>query len=201
MTVAASIAQTMSLGSITFNRATAPVADGMIVHQVSVPAADPGDLTTRTDDDTGVVTVDDSGHAFAVSDRVDLYWAGGCRRGMNVTVVVTTAVTIDAGAGDNLPSQGVSVTLIEPTLLDVSVLGTLVKSILLAAAQLGQFVFVNVSDVEQFQQKVGTGHAYVWEEDDGNVNPITGDQIEGIYLSHGAEAAATMKVGILHDNS
>lgn len=201
MSVLGSIAYTMSLGGVVFNQATAPSADSMIVQKVTVPAAKAGDLTTRTDADTGVVTVDDSGHSFIDTDRVDLYWDGGCRRGMAVSGVPSgAAVTIDGGNGDDLPVQDTAVTMIEPLLLDISVLGTNVNAIMLATAKLGQFVFVNVSDAEQYWRKIGAAFAWSWEENNGQVNPITGDQIEGVYLSHGEITAVEMKVGILHDN-
>jgi len=191
----------MSLGNITFNQASSPSADGMIVHDVSVAIGEVGSLSTRTDADTGVITIEDSGHSFEVDDRVDLYWSGGSRRGMNVTVVAGALVTIDAGSGDDLPSALSDVTLIVPTLLDVSVLGTLVEAILLSTTQRGQIVFVGSGATEHYQKELGLAKSWEWEDGNGDLNPITGDQIEGVYVSHDGIIAATMKVGILHNNA
>ncbi len=66
-----------------------------------------GQLTTRTDADTGVVTVisdSDTGHGITTSSTVDVYWQSGQRIGMSVTAVTAKAVTVDGGAGDDLPT-------------------------------------------------------------------------------------------------
>lgn len=66
-----------------------------------------GQLTTRTDDDTGVVTVisdSNDGHGITTSSTVDVYWQSGQRIGMSVSAVTNKAVTVDGGAGDALPT-------------------------------------------------------------------------------------------------
>ena len=200
MGIRSTIQKTLSVGGVVFTQSKTPLGDGMIVHNQSIAAGDLGSLSTRTDADTGVVTVDDSGHAFNVGDRVDIYWAGGCRRGMAVTVVSGALITVDSGDGDDLPSQGVDVTIIEPTLFDIVVLGTNVNAILLGTEKLGQFSFVDSSAAEDFQKEVGAGCVWDWLEDNGETNPITGDSIAGVYVSHGHTAACLMKVGIVYDN-
>ena len=62
-----------------------------------------GSLTTRTDNDTGIVTLS-TGHGIETADVVDVYWVGGVRYGMDATVAAN-AVTVDGGAGDNLPAE------------------------------------------------------------------------------------------------
>lgn len=77
-----------------------------------IPAANAGTLTTRTDNDTGTVTL--SGGHTVVNGRVDAYWADGSRIGMTATVTVNSVV-IDGGAGDNLPAQDAAIRLTNPT--------------------------------------------------------------------------------------
>jgi len=62
-----------------------------------------GTLSTRTDNDTGIVTLA-TGHGIETADVVDVYWVGGIRYGMDATVAAN-AVTVDGGAGDNLPAE------------------------------------------------------------------------------------------------
>ncbi len=200
MSVSATIQKTMNLGGKIFNQSGTVTADSAIVQEVSVSPGDAGTLSTRTDNDTGVVTVDDSGHAFTISDRVDIYWTGGCRRGMAVTNVSGADVSIDGGAGDNLPTQSTEVTLIEPTLLDIVFSGTNCKAILLHTTKLGQFVFVSSGPTEQYQVELAANKSREWEDANGVDNPITGDSITGVYVSHGDTVAATMKVGVLYNN-
>jgi len=202
MSLSASLTKTLTLAGKNFSQSTAPTAEAAICHELSIPAGAAGTLSTRTDADTGVVTVDDSGHAFVDTDRVDIYWANGSRHGMAVSGAPTgNAITIDGGAGDDLPAALSSVTLVEPTLLDLSVLGTLVTAILLATTQLGWFVFADSGGTTHFAQRVGSDMVWDWQDGNGDANPITGDQIDKVWLSHGAAAAKAMKVGILHDNS
>lgn len=201
MSVSGTITKSISLGGQTFNQSSTPSADAFIVHNESVAAGEEGSLTTRTDADTGVITVDDSGHSFAETDRVDVYWTAGCRRGMSVSSVTGAAITVDGGSGDDLPAEDSTVTIIEPVLLDLSVLGTRVEAILLSTDTRGQFVFIDDGSLEAYQKELGAGYSFDWIDGNGTTNPITGDQIEGVYISHDGSSAATMKVGILHDNS
>lgn len=200
MSVSLSVTKTNSLGGKTFNESTTVTGDGAIVQELSVAAGSAGTLTTRTDADTGVVTVDDSGHAFAELDRVDLYWTGGARRGMSVSSVSVNGVTIDGGSGDDLPSQDTVVTLIEPTEVDAVVLGTNVNGIVLYTSQIGQFVFADSGDSEHLAVELTAGKAYSWTEGNGTTNPITGDSIAKVFVSHGGTSSATMRVGVLYDN-
>ncbi len=70
-----------------------------------------GALTTRTDDNTGIVTAASAQHNL-VSGKVDIYWGSGAgagsRHGLDL-VVTGTALALDGGAGDNLPLQASSV--------------------------------------------------------------------------------------------
>ncbi|KKK87215.1 hypothetical protein LCGC14_2755450, partial [marine sediment metagenome] len=109
MTVPMSIKKNIGMGGKQFSESSSITGDGVILHDVSIPAADAGELTTRTDADTGVITVDDSGHAITDSDKVDVYWADGSRRGMSVSSVSGALVSIDAGSGDDLPTNGTTV--------------------------------------------------------------------------------------------
>jgi len=80
------------------------------------PSGTAGTLSTRTDDDTGVVTLS-SGHGLQVNDKVTVAWPaspGGIRSLMTVTDVTGDDVTIDLGTGDVLPAQAAAVTVIKP---------------------------------------------------------------------------------------
>lgn len=88
--------------------------------------AHPGSLTTRTDADTGVVTAPNSrglAHGITAAHTVSVWWAGGRRTAMTVSSVTGTAITVDAGSGDNFPALGTPVDIgIDPT----STLGTVI---------------------------------------------------------------------------
>ncbi len=92
--------------SQTFNRS----ADSAINHNIAIPAAKTGTLTTRTDNDTGVITLGVSA-SISTGAVVDVYWSTGRRYGVTVGTVSGTSCPIDLGAGDNLPSTSTAVTI------------------------------------------------------------------------------------------
>jgi len=71
-----------------------------------------GTLTTRSDDDTGVLTMDDGMHGIATGDVVDVQWADGSRLAITVGTVAGTTVPIDGGRGDVLPAESTAVTVV-----------------------------------------------------------------------------------------
>src|SRR5437870_3562372 len=100
MSMTGNFTKTMNIGGKVFPRAVTLSADALLVIEDSIPKALPGSLTTRTDNDTGSVTVIGT-NTIITGDKVDVYWSGGQRRGMTVGTVAGQVVPIDLGAGDN----------------------------------------------------------------------------------------------------
>jgi hypothetical protein len=73
----------------------------------------PGTLTTRTDDSTGTITMDDAGHRVRTGARLFVFWeAGGDkagRYGVIAGAVSAAMVPISSGKGDKLPAAGTAV--------------------------------------------------------------------------------------------
>lgn len=99
------------------NVGTMSLADSVIVDsggvaQVSeeIPAAKTGTLTTRTDNDTGTLTMSAS-HGITTGAKIDIYWTGGRRYNVEVGTVSVNSVPFDNGSGDNLPTNNTSVTV------------------------------------------------------------------------------------------
>lgn len=99
----------ISLGSI--SRSITRTGDSKIEAEIALPAGTAGTLSTRTDNDTGVVTV--TSHSITTSDTVDVYWSTGRRYGVDVTAQTSTTISIDLGAGDNLPSSSTAVVIVK----------------------------------------------------------------------------------------
>ena len=95
---------TVQGGGISVQESVTRSGDSTVAAQIALPAGKSGTLTTRTDDNTGVVTVA-SGHGITDSDTVDVYWSTGRRYGVDVTATDSTTISIDLGAGDNLPAK------------------------------------------------------------------------------------------------
>jgi hypothetical protein len=70
-----------------------------------------GTLSTRTDDDTGTLTMS-GGHGIETGDTIVLQWDGGARYSVEVGTVAGNSVPIDNGRGDVLPDAMTPVTVI-----------------------------------------------------------------------------------------
>jgi hypothetical protein len=200
MAISARITKTMSMGGVNFNSGTTVTADAVIVNEESVAAGYAGTLTTRTSDTAGTVTTTATPTGITDGDRVDIYWSGGCCYGATVGTVSDKVIPFTLAAGDVLPVQTTAVMIVEPVLLDMEVLGTNVDTIMLYTEKLGQFAFVSSGPTDEYQVEVPAAGSWAWNEADGFANPITGDSIVGVYVSHGHTAAATMRVGVLYNN-
>jgi hypothetical protein len=185
----------------TFTNVVEGEGNGKEVVSPTVPAAKTGTLTTRTDNDTGVLTMT-AGHGFATSDKLDVFWSGGSRRNMTATVAVN-AVTVDGGSGDNLPVVSTAVTAMKPTSVDFTVTGDDVLALMVSnPADDGYAVFMDdqVSPAEisaaTFRVGLNSGFAYGLDTDPDNSadNPLAGVNTTSVKLSHGATADKTMRV-------
>jgi hypothetical protein len=115
----ANIAYSISVsgGSQSLGSQKVRTADGTVDVSPTLQPGKAGTLSTRTDDDTGVITA--TAHGLSVSDVVDVYWSGGRRYGMIVSSVAdANNVTVgtaggDVGAGDAFPIATTAVVITE----------------------------------------------------------------------------------------
>ena len=106
---------------------------------ITLAAAQTSTLTTRTDDDTGLVTK--VAHGYSVGDVVDVYWsgAGNVRYGMSVaTVPDADTYTVDGGAGDVLPAQATVLTVAEQQVVNTDIKGDQIALIFTAVESTSQ---------------------------------------------------------------
>ena len=163
----------------------------------SVPAAKPGVLTTRTDNDTGTFTMD-AGHGFSTSDAVDVFWAGGSRRAMTATVT-GNSVVLDGGSGDTLPAAATAVTAMKPVEVAFGVDATATGVAVVAACPVsGWVVFRDAADAVLLAARVPAGvNAYVWVTGMGS-NPLAGAAVGNVLVSHAdATQAQTVTAAVV----
>lgn len=183
------ISQRFTIGAYSYVENLAIEANAVINPKDSIDAAKTGTLTTRTDADTGSVTAQ-AAHGIITGDRLDVYWAGGSRRGMTVGTVSGTTVPIDGGAGDDLPIATTALTLMVPTEVDFTVDGDNVQGIVYAATAKGTIVFTDGSDVEVDSHVFTAKGNAEWHTGSGITNPFAAETIAKCYLSHGDSTKA-----------
>lgn len=190
-------------------RSTPRTSEGGGNREVSIPAGKAGTLTTRTDNETGSLTLG-SGHGIVTGQVIDLFWSGGARYGITVGTVSGTTVPIGAdnsGTGDNLPSAATAIVASPRTLINADVDGDNVSALacqmVYASNQVTSQSHASFQDassdiIAAIDMEANTPRLY--DVTGGDANPFTGDPITKIYVSNGSSAAAgTFKLLWLQD--
>lgn len=168
----------------------------------ALPVAKVGQLTTRTDADTGELTMS-SGHGITTGDRLDVYWTGGSRRGMTAGTVATNAVPIDGGSGDDLPTNLTAVTASVPVEEEMLLTGDDATCIAMFSSRRGSIVLAESDDSEALGREVGAEsggeQSWFWHESRNETNPLASADVAKVFFSNGDSSnTAVMRVAVLH---
>jgi len=161
----------------------------------SIPAAKTGTLTTRTDANTGSLTMSAS-HGITDGQLLDVFWSSGSRRGMTVGTVSTNVVPIDGGSGDDLPIATTAITAMVPVAVEFVVDGDTVLGFGVTSAAIGYIVFIDdaAAVIAAATYKITTaGYGKVWATGSPGTNPLAGDVTSLVKFSHGQTTAQVMK--------
>lgn len=199
--------QNFSLNGVAFNWNKTITSDNLAASSPSsIGVAVAGELTTRTDNDTGTLTMDSAGHGIQTGDRLDLYWDGGARIGMTVGTVSGTSVPIDLGSGDNLPALNTDIRASVPTEEALVVTGNdavafLITSNLSGADWSGYVTFTTSGDaLIASYELTGDQPSNEWDSGlIGTTNPLAGQTVSKVYFSHGNLESRTMGASVLYD--
>ena len=162
-------------------------------------------LTTRTNDSNGVITAG-TGHTITTNDVVDVYWTGGRRFGMDATVD-NLAITIDGGAGDNLPALNTNtMSLMEqiemPECLfdgdQTKIFGVFYKNpgtpAALAHVDLQDDTGTSIEDYDLVEERAFGGLDNIVNVEEGETNPFASETVEEAKGSHNAATEGTMYI-------
>jgi hypothetical protein len=172
--------------------------------EVAVPAAVAGTLSTRTDNDTGVLTVA-SGHGITTDDTVDLYDASGdlIRKDMDVTAVTGTTISIDAGSGSNLPSATTAVIVCKQTLITSLIAGDDIQFIVIGLdlpgvnQAKGRAIFEQADDTDIFEATLKGPMS--WNIAGGQTNDFAGVTVAKTRVTHPQVVAGKFKIISMED--
>ncbi len=191
------VSESTTLDGVTTPHTTYIDGDSVDKKNPTVAAAKSGTLSTRTDNDTGELTMS-GGHGISTGDVIDVYWSGGSRVNMTVGTVAVNAVPIDGGSGDNLPVATTAITAMVRHEENFTVVGNDVVGILLSSSVPATVTFAESDGTTV----VGTPirltaddastprYNYVWHADKGT-NPLAGGSVGTILLSHGSTSSVT----------
>lgn len=194
------ISMTMNVAGVVASGLASRTESGQISHEVPLPAGKSGTLSTRTDDDTGIATLG-SGHEITTDDTVDVYWSGGVRYGMSVTAYDATTVTVDLGAGDALPAQDIEIIVTPRVEINTDFDGDDAVMVAAHCAQRCHMEFTEDDGTNVAAKEMAAHEGWAWASEQGETNPLTGNEIGKIQATNGSATAATLKIGILYDSA
>lgn len=197
-----------NVGGIGANETLALSSDGGISQDISIAAAFIGTLSTRTDDDTGVVTVPASpAHDIVGTDVVTLFFADGHRRDLVVDSVTATTITfggVTIGDGDVLPAQDDPITIQKQTVVDVDFVGSDMEALFCKCGSARMLVGFMASGTRELNVEFSAtkGLHYFWRIGDpvATVNPLAGHIIDEVRVAHDGAAVKTFAMQVNYNS-
>lgn len=175
--------------------------NGWDVGPVAVNAAVAGTLTTRTDANTGTLTLA-ADHGIVDGDKVDIYWTGGSARYFTVGTVAGTSVPIDLGVGDALPVATTAVTVckVRDEGAQAIVHSTIVGVLLVGGAAATTFVFRTSANAELLAVVLPANQSYIWTSESGIDNPFSAGTVAKVSMTHAGTTATQQTGGAVYYN-
>jgi hypothetical protein len=195
----ATISKAVTLGGKSISGAVTVTPVTEDAGQATLVAAKTGVLGTRTDNNTGTLTMT-TGHGLTTGLIVDIYWVGGVQRNVTLGTVSVDSVPFDLGVGDNLPIATTAVTVGVQTAIDLDAVGS---TIVIA------FAHAKLKGCAGFQQNDGTvivtaimAAQEVWDNTTLDTNAFSGVTLGKVVVSNGDSTASNViTVGIGRNNS
>jgi hypothetical protein len=174
------------------------------VDDLSIPLAQGGVLTVRTNNTDGTLTMNNVAHGIVTGQRFDLFWAPAGKPQSRFYCVAGTVsgtsvpFTGGTGGGANLPAATTPMTVGVSTSRPFVLTGSNLSALFMALPQgwNGYFAFDSAGTIEEFAQYVRGGYPYSWWSADQNgnakfdqagnpiANPLAGDLPQKVWISH-----------------
>jgi hypothetical protein len=187
--VSGTYTQNLSIGNVTANTTLAVAGENSVQANPTVLAAQAGTLTVRTDDTSGSLTMVSGSHGITTGQRVDLYWTGGKCYGAVVGTVAGSVVPIASVAGgDILPLATTVVNVGIPNEVAFNVIGNNMQGLVIYSPVEGYVILADGS-TNHHVQYLAAGGGYAWATGSGVTNPIAGDTLTKVWMSHSSTGA------------
>lgn len=196
----------ISVGGVSSSGTNTRDCDSQIGHDPEVPAGQAGTLTTRTDNDTGVITLDDAAvPTVTTSDTVCVFWDGGYRYGCTVTAVGATTVTVDVGTGTNLPVLTTAVVVAKEVTVDTDLDGDLVKVFTVSLPGGGDLHFrildATGTATTVLVNRLDAGEVVAWNDSSIFTNPFAAADINSVVVAQDGLTAVDLAMGFGYDST
>lgn len=191
---------TTTIGDLTITSSVVRPADAILTYDPVLPAGTAGVSENKTDADTGDVDLE-AGHGLSNDDTVDVYWDDGRRYGMDAQVA-TNIITLDGGAGDDLPADGTAMVVTKQVQITAGFDGDEVQMIVVGCDQRCHLDFQDSGSNSLAAVDIPAGEKWQWAVDTGIANPLTGNATADIFASNASSTVdALLKIGIMIDST
>jgi hypothetical protein len=192
----------------TISQSIPRTADAAGAREVSLPIGYAGTLSTRTDNNTGTVTLA-SGHAITTGANVDIYWSGGVQYDVTVGTVSVNSMPFDLGIGDNLPIATTAVVVSVRTQINLDIDGDALSLLAIMQRYASNLItsdsHINFEDASSdliAELDLDANGPLVYDIAGGATNPFTGDPITKAFASNGSTTdVATLQILWLQDST
>lgn len=193
----ATISQRTTIGGLTIEGSTTVEGESALTYEnTALAAAKSGTLSTRTDNDTGVIT--SSAHGITEGQKVSVFWSGGSRYNMDVGTVATNTLAIDGGAGDNLPSATTAVTVCVQTEANFAITGNQLQAIAIKGNRRCVVLLSGSDSTVHLPNDLLANEAYTWVNGT-TTNPVSGDTVTKLVIANGETSTLTLQAAAVLD--
>jgi hypothetical protein len=176
---------------------------GQVGIDPTLPAGQAGTLTTRTDNDTGVITLDASAiPTVTAASTVSVFWNGGYRYGVDVTAVAGSTVSIDIGSGDNLPVAATAVVIAEEVVIDLDLDGDLMTAWVYSCSNESHIRFmddIGTTPATLIPTRLDANEPAFFFADNIYTNPFTNREIGRVIFANAGTTAVKVALAIGYD--
>jgi len=195
------IIATASVAGLSIQSVTQRTASGQLAHEVVLPAAAAGVLTTRTNDTDGQLTMDDAGHGITTGDKIDIFHDGGVSYGATVGTVAGTTVPFTGAGGDVLPAEDDAIAADVQVEVDVDFDGDKAELVLVMATARGHITWIDTGSATLDTAELTASEPWQWIAGQGVTNPLAGNPVDKVFLTNGNSAGtATLKIAALYNS-
>jgi hypothetical protein len=167
------------------------------VQDIVLPAGIAGTLTTRTDANTGIVTVA-SGHGITDSDTLCVFFADGSQYAVDVTATTSTTISIDAGLGTDLPAASSAVVISKQVVSTLVVSGSSIAAWGLSNPTRVRAQFKATATVT-LTSDIAAEEGLAWVSGI-YTNPLAGASITTLVLANGETTESTVGFALLKNS-
>lgn len=185
----------VSAGGIFVNESRVISADGLIAAEPVLNLAFPVSDWVKTDANTAAGNL--AGGHGQTTGVFDVYWDGGRRYGVTVTIT-TNALALDGGDGDDFPdSANATVAVCKQKQINAAVdgdaLGVFVLNLKFDDKEIdsvGHATFKDAAGDVIAEIDLDANVTQLWNIEAGQTNPFTGDPVVAVYASQANQSTA-----------